>query len=229
MSDKKQCDTCSKWIKKSNFVRHKQSHQFQCTECPASFTTSKKLTYHSATKHSTMSSNPKFHCLLCDLSFFTFNRLSYRKRFSHGESRQKSSENGDLYSFRFSGVQFFQELRSVQHFLVDSKIEYRKKAVYMFRLTEYRPTFINEKLTKIFNELSCAVKINRSLGFVLHDFVETQDFRYFYPADNNPVFELPLTVANQEDLDKLRNKIEQKDLLNQCVSHRPNSKGNSSS
>ena len=48
------------------------------------------------------------------------------------------------------------------------------------------------------------------------------DYRYFYPADNNPLFELPLTVANEDDLDKL-NKIEQKDLFNQYVSHRPNS------
>ena len=223
MSDKKQCDTCSKWIKKSNFARHKQTHQFQCTECPASFTSSKKLTYHSAAKHSTKSSNPKFHCFLCDLSFLTFNRLSYHKRITHGENRQKSSENVDLYSFQCSDPHFLQELRSVQHFLVDSKIEFRKKTVYNFRLTEYRPTFINEKLSEIFNELNCAVKINLSLGFVLHDLVGTQDYRYFYPADNNPLFQLPLTLANKEDLDKLKNKIEQKDLFNQCLSHRPNS------
>ena len=62
------------------------------------------------------------------------------------------------------------------------------------------------------------------MGFVLHDLVETQDYRYFYPADNNPLFQLPLTVANEEDLDKLKNKTEQEDLFNQCVSHRPNSK-----
>ena len=86
---KNRCDACSKWIKKSNFVRHKQSHQFQCMECPASFTTSKKLRYHSAAKHSEKSSNPKFQCLLCDLFFLTFNRVSYHKRIAHGESRQK--------------------------------------------------------------------------------------------------------------------------------------------
>ena len=182
------------------------------------------MTYYSAAKHSTKSSKTKFQCFLCDLSFLTFNRLSYHKRISHGESRQKSSENVDLYSFQCSDPQFLQELRSVQHFLVDSKIVFRKKIVYNFRLTEYSPTFINEKLTKIFNELNRAVRINLSLGFVLHDLVETQDYIYFYPADNNFLFQLPLTVANEEDLDKLKNKIEQKDLFDQCVSHRPNSK-----
>ena len=39
-SGEKQCDSCSKWIGKSNFVRRKQSHQFQYTECAASSTTS---------------------------------------------------------------------------------------------------------------------------------------------------------------------------------------------
>ena len=169
MSDYKQCDACSKWIKTSNFERDKQSHQFQCTECPASFTTSRKLSNHSAAKHSTKSSNRKFQCFLCDVSFLTFNRLSYHKRISHGKSRQKSSENVDLYSFQCPEPQFLQELRSVQHFLVDSKIEFRKKTVYNFRLTEYSPAFINEKLSEIFNELKCAIKINLSLGFVLHD------------------------------------------------------------
>ena len=145
MSDKKQSDAGFKWIKKT---------KFQCAECPESFTTSKKLKYHSADNYSTKSSNPKCQCFFCDLSFLTFNRLSYHKRISHGESRQKSSENVDLYSFQCSDPQFLQELRSVQHFLVDSKMELRKKTVYNFRLTEYNPTFIYEKLTKIFNELT---------------------------------------------------------------------------
>ena len=156
--------------------------------------------------------------------FLAFNRLSYHKRIVHGESRQKSPENVDLFSYQCSDLQFFHKLRSVKHFLVDSKIELRKRTVYKFRLTEYSPTFINEKLTEIFNELNCAVKINISLGFVLHDLDETQEYRYFYPADNNPLFQLPLAVAKEEDHDKLKNKNEQKDLFNQCVSHRPNSK-----
>ena len=169
-------------------------------------------------------SKANFQCTLCDLPFLTLNRLSYHKRVAHGCNRRDSPENVDLNSFQCSDPHFLQELRSVQHFLVDSKLEFRKKTVYNFRLTEYSPTFNDEKLTEIFNELNCAVKINLSLGFVLHDLVETQEYRYFYPAGNSPLFQLPLTLENEEDLDKLKNKIEQKDLFNQCVSQRPNSK-----
>ena len=168
------------------------------------------------------STKPTFQCTLCDLPFLTFNRLSYHKRVAHGCNQRNSSENVDLNAFQCSDPQFLNELRSVQHFLVHSKIEFGKKTVYIFRLTKYSPTFINEKLTEIFNELNCAVKINLSLGFVLHDLVETQDYRYFYPANNIPLFQLPLTVANEDNLDKLKNKIEQRDAFNQCVSHRRN-------
>ena len=160
------------------------------------------------------------------ISSLTFNRLSYHKRIAHGESRQNSSENADLYSFQCFDPQFLRELRSVQHFLVDSKIEFRKKTDYNFRLTEYSPIFISKKLTGFFSDLNCAVQINLSMGFVLHDFVETKEYRYFCPADNNPLFQLPSAVANEEDFDKLKKKIEHKDLIHQCVSHRPNSKWN---
>ena len=60
--------------------------------------------------------------------------------------------------------------------------------------------------------LGCALKIIISLGFVLHDTTGTQDFRYFYPADNNPVSKLPLTLLI-EDLDKMENIIKQKDVF----------------
>ena len=169
MSEKKQCDVCSKWFEKSKLARHKKPHQFACT---ASFAMSKKLACHWVAKHFMRSTEPNFECTLCDLPFST----------------------------PFSDPQFLWDLSYVQHFLVDSKNEFRKKTVYNSRLTQYSPTFINEKLTESFNELSCAVKINLSLGFVLHDLVETQDYRYFYPADNNPLFQLPLTLVNEEDL-----------------------------
>ena len=162
--------------------------------------------------------------LSLSLSFLTFNRLSYHKRIAHGEIQQKSSKNVELYFFHCSDSQFLQELRSVQHFLVDSKNEFRKKTVYNFRFTEYSPTFINEILSEIFNEVNFAVKINLSLGIVLLDLVETQFNIYVYPADNNALFQLPLTLGNEEDLDKLKNKIEQKELFDPYVSHRPNSK-----
>ena len=224
MSDKKQCDVCSKWFEKSNFARHKKYHHFAFTECTESFATSKKLACHSVAKHSVRLTKPNFQGTLCDLPLLTINRLSYHKSVAFGFKRRNLSGNVDLNSFQCSNQQFFQELRSVQHFLVESKIELRKKTVYNFRLNEYKPAFIKEKLTEIFNELNRAVKLNLSLGFVLHDLAETQEYRYFYPADNNPLFQLPLTLANEEDLDKLNNKIEQKDLFNHYVSHRPNSK-----
>ena len=182
-------------VRKVQTCASQETHQFACT---ASFATSKKLACHRVAKHFMRSTEPNFECTLCDLPFSTFNRLSYHKRVPHGCNPRNSSENVDLNSFQYPDPQFLWDLRYVQHFLVDSKMEFRKKTVYISRLTEYSPTFINEKLTESFNELNCAVKINLSLGFVLHDLVETQDYRYFYPADNNPLFQLSLTLVNED-------------------------------
>ena len=99
MTDKKQCDVCSKWFEKSNFARHKKSHQFACTECTSSFATSKKLACHSVAKHFMRSTKPNFQCSRCDLPFLTFNRPSYHKRVAHGCNLRNSSENVDLNSF----------------------------------------------------------------------------------------------------------------------------------
>ena len=108
----------------------------------------------------------------------------------------------------------------MQHFLGDSKIEFEETSICIFQVTEYTPNFIDEKLTEFFNELGCAAKINKSLGIVFHDLVETQDYRYFSTADNNPNFNLPLRVANKEDLHKMKSKVQQ-EFFEQSVSHDP--------
>ena len=74
----------------------------------------------------------------------------------------------------------------------------------------------------MFNELNFAVKINVFLEFDLQDRVEIQVYGCFCQADNNPLFQLPLALAKKKDLNKLKNKKEQKDLFNQCASHHPN-------
>ena len=82
---------------------------------------------------------------------------------------------------------------------------------------------MKEKLSD-FIYLNCAIKINKPLGFVLHDSTETRDYRYLYPADNNPFLELLLRLANKNYFDQMERKIEQKGIFEQIVSHRPNFK-----
>ena len=74
----------------------------------------------------------------------------YHKRIAHVDSPRNSSENVDLYFFHCSDPHFFQKLGSLQRFLVDSKVEFKKKTVSIFCSTDYSPDSINEILTEFF-------------------------------------------------------------------------------
>ena len=83
---------------------------------------------------------------------------------------------------------------------------------------------IIEKLREVFQNLNSAVKLNLSFGFVLHDRIESGEYRYYYAADNNPVFPTPITLENESDLLTLQSRLEQENFLHDCVMHRPNTK-----
>ena len=216
----KQCPICSKFVGSNNFARHKKIHQFQCSKCSSSFAKEEKLSRHFLAKHSTSS----FVCSICNLPFLTFNRLSYHKRQVHGRVGKIPIDQIDLSEFGEEDPKLLEELRSVQHFLVDSKLKLKKKTIYNFRLTEFNPILINEKLREVFLNLNCAVKLNLSFGFVLHDRIESGEYRYYYAADNNPIFQTPITLENESDLLTLQSRIEQENFLHDCVVHRPNTK-----
>ena len=113
----KQCPICSKFVGSNNFARHKKIHQFQCSKCSSSFPKEEKLSRHFLAKHSTSS----FVCSICNLPFLTFNRLSYHKRQVHGRVGKIPIDQIDLSEFGEEDPKLLEELRSVQHFLVDSK------------------------------------------------------------------------------------------------------------
>ena len=83
---------------------------------------------------------------------------------------------------------------------------------------------MNRKLTKIFKELECAIKINLSSGFDFRDIVETRDYLCFHFANNNSLFQLSLPLGNRENLTRMKIKYQQQGLFEQRVPHRPNGK-----
>ena len=109
------------------------------------------------------------------------------------DSQQKCSKNVDLYSLHCSDPQFLQELRSEHQFVEDSKFYFRKNCLQLSFNRIQSNLQKRKELTEIFIELNCAVKIIVSFGFVLLEPVETQDYRHFFSADNNPLFQLSYT------------------------------------
>ena len=55
--------------------------------------------------------------------------------------------------------------------------------------------------------MKCAAKVNLALGFILRN-VETNDYRYYYPHENNLLLDKAFLLSNRNDLLVLQNKIE---------------------
>ena len=73
----------------------------------------------------------------------------------------------------------------------------------------------------IYDELRCSVKINLAFKFVLQNIQVDSTFQYFYPANNNTVFETPKVLSDERDLHNILNSLEKNDLSEDLVRQRP--------
>ena len=79
---------------------------------------------------------------------------------------------GDVEDHRFR-----EELRSCEHFLVDSELERARHKVFNYAVENLNETIVNEKLDLFFNNLKWAAKVNLAFGFILKN-IEDGGFRY---------------------------------------------------
>ena len=59
-----------------------------------------------------------------------------------------------------------EELRSCQHFLVDSELERARHKLFIYAVETLSETIVNEKLDHLFNNLKCAAKLNLAFGSI---------------------------------------------------------------
>ena len=71
---------------------------------------------------------------------------------------------------------FGEELRSCQHFLVDSELGRARYKIFNYAVETLNETIVNEKLDHFFNNLKCAAKVNLVFDFILKN-VEDGGFR----------------------------------------------------
>ena len=114
-----------------------------------------------------------------------------------------------------------EELRSCQHFLVDSELERARHKVFEYALETLNETVVNEKLDHFFNNLKCAAKVNLAFGFILKN-IEDAGFRYFYAHDNSTLLDRSKLVCTHDDLAKLKDFLNQTDVIESCSRERTN-------
>ena len=116
-----------------------------------------------------------------------------------------------------------EELRSCQHFLVDSEPERARHKVFNFAVETLNETIVNEKLDHFFNNLKCAAKVNLAFGFILKN-IEDGGFRYFYAHENNSLLDRSKLVSTHDDLARLKDFLNKTDVIESCSRERMNTK-----
>ena len=171
--EKNKFENCGTQITKLNLARHNEicsAGTLYCTQCPNFFTRSQNdLNYHVAKKHSEPKLDAIFKCKLCYQEFRGLYAICQHRNTQHGmqiESRTRKLDvehrRGNVEDHRLRD-----ELRSCQHFLVDSEIESARHRVFNYAVKILNRTIVNENLDHFFNKLKCAAKVNLAFGFIL--------------------------------------------------------------
>ena len=116
-----------------------------------------------------------------------------------------------------------EELRSCQHFLVDSELERARHKVFNYAVETLNETIVNEKLDHFFNNLKCAAKVNLAFDFILKK-IEDGGFRYFYAHENNTLLDRSKPVCTSDDSAKLKDFLNKTDVKESCRRERMNTK-----
>ena len=227
--EKYTCETCGTQTTRNNTVRHKKSCSactLFCTQCPNFSTKSQDDSkYHIAKKHSAPKRDVTFKCKLCYQEFPGFYALRQHRNTQQGF--QIGSGTKDVHVEHVVGDVADQSLRdalrSCQHFWVDSELERARQKLFNYAVKALNETVVNDKPDHFFNNLKRAAKVNLSFGFNLRN-IEDGGFRYFYAHKNNTLLDRSKLVCTHDDLAKLKDFLNQTDVLESCSRERTNTK-----
>ena len=157
-NEKFTCENCGTQITKLNLARHKKSCSvgtLYCTQCPNFSTKSQNdLNYHIAKKYSAAEPDITFKCKFCFQEFPGFYALCQHRNTQHG--MQIGSGTRDVDAEHIVGYvedhRLREELRSCQHFLVDSEPERARHKVFNYAVETPNETIVNEKLDHFFQQ-----------------------------------------------------------------------------
>ena len=172
-NEKVTCENCVTQTRKFNLARHKKSCSvgtLYCTQCPSFSTKSRNdLNYHFAKKHSAPKLDVTFKCKLCYQTFPGFNALRQYRNTQFGMHIGSRTRNVDVEHIvaDVDDHRLREELRSCQHFLVDSELERARHEVFNYAVETLKETIVNEKLDHFLSNLKCAAKVNLAFDFIL--------------------------------------------------------------
>ena len=84
------------------------------------------------------------------------------------------------------------------------------------------PERLIDQMENIYSDQEETFKVNVSLGFILRH-IETGEYRYFAPNQNETLFPLPSLISSRRSLKLFENKLRSVNLMEHLKKARPNS------
>ena len=219
------CDNCATLVSKQSLAKHKKKCSvgtLYCSKCSNFSTKSQKvLNYHIAKKHGTSKPKTTHTCKVCKEEFAGFYALRQHKSKMHGLKVKKTDSSSLVNDIDDDSLK--EELLACEHFLVDSEFERGRHKVFNYAVETLNTEIVNDKLDNFFNNLKCAAKVNLAFGFILKN-LEDGRYRYFYAHENNTLLDRSQLVCTKDDLTKLKNIVNQTDVIESCTRERMNTK-----
>ena len=105
-----------------------------------------------------------------------------------------------------------EELRSSQHFLVDSELERANNKGFNYATENLKATIVDGKFDRFCNNLKCAAEVNLAFGFILEN-IEEGGFRVFSAHENNTLLGRSNSMCTKNDSAKPKNNRYTTDVI----------------
>ena len=179
-NEKVTCDNGGTQTTKPNFARHKKRCSVGtlfCTHCRNLSTKSQiHLNDHNAKEHGAPKPDVTFRCILRYQGFPGFCALRQHKNSQHGFPIKTANADPDGIINEGVDANLKEELRSCQHFLIDSELKRARHKVFTYAKENLNAKIVDEKLDLFFNNFKCAAKVNLAFGLILKN-LEDGEFR----------------------------------------------------
>ena len=215
------CDNCGTQTTKLNPARHKKRCSvgtLYCIQCPTFSTISQNdVNYHIVKKQTAPKLDVIFVCKLCNREFPRFYALRQHRNTQHGMQIGSRTRVVDVEHIvvDVEDHRLREELRSFQHFLVDSEFERARHRIFNYAVETLYKTIVYENFDGPLKNLKCAAKVNLVFGFNLQN-IEDGGFRYFYAPKNNISLDRSTFLCTHDDSAKLKDFLNTTDVRKSC-------------
>ena len=213
-----QCPCCSKLFShKDSCQRHQKICKFRGSQPP------EKRPRLNQQQHQTQRL-PQIHgycCRQCGCYCATRRLLHYHRNHQHG--------GGGLQQAPWSDALWDPALKEVIEgnssiILAPERVDRGRHMLYNIPTDGLREgmDMIIDRMRNIYDQHTTAFKVNVYIGFILRH-VETEEYRYFAPNRNQPMWNLPYLVSNRQSLTILENRLREMNVLEYLQTSKPNS------